>query len=292
MGNAAMNEALMQQLRGSGVIVLENAAGDTATISLFGAQVLSWHSARRGEQLYCSTLATTDQGQAIRGGIPVCFPQFSGFGDLPKHGIVRTEIWEIAQAPISGKTVTQASVRLKLRDNVRTRAHWHYRFDVQLDVQLAQDQLTVQLHVENTGTEAFAFSAALHTYLAQADVRNARVTHLAGQSYVDTTTTPHTAKVQKNEALTVPDEVDYIYYAAPKQLTLHDQHAAQLQLTMTGFNDTVIWNPGPQKCRALSDMPDDDWLKMLCIEAVQFEVPVTLAPGSIWQGAQQLQIIA
>jgi glucose-6-phosphate 1-epimerase len=287
----SMDALLQQQLSESGVVFLENATGDTATISLFGAQVLSWVSARRGEQLYCSALATTDNGQAIRGGIPVCFPQFSGFGDLPKHGIVRTVVWRQAGEVISGKTHPVAKVTLTLQDNAHTRAHWPHAFSLQLDVSLAEDTLTVSLRVENTGTAPFSFAAALHTYLAQTDVRKATVTALQGQTYVDTTRQPHATCVQTAPALTFAGEVDSIYYAAPNKLTLHHQEEARLQLEADGFKDAVIWNPGPERVKTIPDMTNCDWVKMVCIEAVQFQHPVVLAPGTQWSGLQRLTVL-
>ena len=284
----AMDALLAQQLSESGLVVLENTAGDTATISLYGAQVLSWTTHQRGEQLFCSALATADNGKAIRGGIPVCFPQFSGFGALPKHGFVRTMVWERSGETISGKDASVARASFVIRDSAQTQAHWPHAFVLYLDVSLAENTLEVAVRVNNTGTEALTFTAALHTYLAETDVRKSTVAGLQGQSYIDTTQRPHASCVQTEPLLTIPGEVDSIYYDAPSQLTLHTKEEARLQLGMEGFKDTVVWNPGPELVKALPDMTDCDWVKMLCIEAVQLQHPVNLAPGAEWTGKQQL----
>lgn len=284
-----MDTSLMQQLSGPGVVMLENAAGDTAAISLYGGHVLSWATRQSGEQLYCSALATTDNGKSIRGGVPVCFPQFSGFGHLPKHGFVRTMVWSSVGEIVTGKDKEVAKASFTVADNVATRALWPHAFSLQLDVFLKENMLEVALTVTNTDTQPLAFSAALHTYLAVDDVRQSTVAGLHGSTFIDTTRQPHATSVQTQEVLTVPGEVDNIYYDAPKQLTLRANTPAQLHIAMEGFNDTVIWNPGPDLARSLSDMEDTDWLNMLCIEAVQFQHPVVLTPAAQWQGVQILR---
>ena len=52
----------------------------SAEISLHGAHVLSWKPAPARECLYLSPNASQAPGAAIRGGIPVIFPQFAGLG--------------------------------------------------------------------------------------------------------------------------------------------------------------------------------------------------------------------
>ena len=50
----------------------------------------------------------------------------------------------------------------------------------------------------------------------------------------------------------------------------------------------MVWNPGPEKCASLPDMPDEDWPLMLCVEAAQIGNPVRLSPGEEWAGMQTL----
>ena len=62
--------------------------GDSLRVALHGAHVLSWVSQGR-ERLYLSPHSVMDAHAAIRGGVPVCFPQFNQRGPLPKHGFAR-----------------------------------------------------------------------------------------------------------------------------------------------------------------------------------------------------------
>ena len=65
---------------------LRTKAGAAAVVSLHGAQVLSWTPPGGADRLYLSPQAVFDGRTAIRGGIPLCFPQFADLGSLPQHG--------------------------------------------------------------------------------------------------------------------------------------------------------------------------------------------------------------
>ena len=69
-----------------------------AEISLYGAQVVRWRPAGAEEVLFLSELSLGTECEAIRGGIPVCFPWFRNKADdpqAPKHGFVRTREWRL-----------------------------------------------------------------------------------------------------------------------------------------------------------------------------------------------------
>ena len=81
--------------RGTPCIRLQT-EGATALVSQHGAQVLSWRLADGRERLFLSERAVFGGNTAIRGGIPVIFPQFADRGTLPRHGFARTTTWNFA----------------------------------------------------------------------------------------------------------------------------------------------------------------------------------------------------
>ena len=80
---------------------LNGPRGSSAVIARFGGQVLSWITPDGREHLYLSENAVFDGSKPIRGGVPVCFPQFGSLGELPAHGFARTRLWEIATQRLS-----------------------------------------------------------------------------------------------------------------------------------------------------------------------------------------------
>ena len=272
----------------AGLIHLRNSGGEQVIISLYGAQVLSWQSAGGHERLYCSPVLPDQAGPAIRGGVPVCFPQFSERGTLPKHGLVRNALW---QAESGTDTVPQeiARARLWIGDSAATRALWPQQFRLQLDIEIGPGWLSMTLGVRNHGHESFCFSAALHTYLATADVRALGIVGLQGVAYIDTAR-QHTRARQSEAVLHIAQETDRIYLSPPAALQVQDGGRPLLHIRQEGFSDSVVWNPGPLKAAGLGDMPAADWTRMLCIEAAQVAQPIALAPLAHWRGMQHISV--
>lgn len=271
---------------GDALVTLHNATGDEATVSLHGAQLLSWRPAGAGEQLYLSPWSRPATGRSARGGVPVCFPQFSDRGPLPKHGFVRTARWELLAPPAPQALVAQARFQI---DSSTAAARWEHAFCLVLLVRLGPGWIELHLQAANTGRSSWDFTGALHTYLAVPDVRTAAVHGLQGCDYQDNTR----ASRQEHEAaavLAIRDEVDRVYLRAPPALRVEALGGPTRQVVQQGFTDTVVWNPGPAKAAQLGDLPVLDWQKMLCVEAAVVVAPVQLAPGKTWRGLQRLEL--
>jgi glucose-6-phosphate 1-epimerase len=258
--------------------------GDTLRVMLHGAQVLSWVSGGQ-ERLYLSPKSTMDGQAAIRGGVPVCFPQFNQRGPLaerlPKHGFARNMTWQ-ADAPVL--SADSAQLCLHLQDNDSTRAWWPQAFALQLVITLRPGALRINLKVHNTDTQPLAFSGALHTYLAVPDVTRARLQGLGDQAEWDAVTNTHASAA---DTLKFAAEFDRVYAASPHALRLNDQLNIQQSAS---WASTVVWNPAQALCQSLADMPEDGWRHMLCVEAAQVYEPITLPAGERWEGWQQLTV--
>jgi glucose-6-phosphate 1-epimerase len=287
MNQARTPLALATQHLGHSAVHLSLPDGSSAIIMLHGAHVVSWQAGSRGEQLYLSPTASMAPGQAIRGGVPVIFPQFEQRGpdrSLPRHGLVRTRPWAI-DALSTGPDYAQAT--FALTDSDETQALWPHAFALELTVCLTPSRLDMELHVENTGERAWDFSAALHTYLKLSDISQARLQGLEGCQFVDAI--HNEERTEDSPEKRFAGETDRIYMQAPRSLLLRDG-TRRVTIDSAAFEDTVLWNPGPDKCAALADMPDEDWRRMLCVEAAQVLSPPKLAQGESWTARQSLTL--
>ncbi len=273
--------------RGLEALLLQAPDGATATITLHGGHVVSWILADGEEQLYLSPRSAFATGQAIRGGVPVIFPQFSGRGPLLRHGFARVSLWQVLR---QDGGANHALAVLRLTDTPDTRAFWPPAFVLELSVQVGAGELVMTLSCENTGTEAIRFSAALHTYLRTSVIDRTWLDGLGGHRYHDAV--DGIAKVQGPGPLHPEGEVDHVYAGVARDLKMHDQGGGQdrhVLIRQRGFEDVVVWNPGPLRCAALTDMASDGWRHMLCVEAARVDRPVELQPGEVWTGVQTLR---
>jgi glucose-6-phosphate 1-epimerase len=275
--------------------------GDSrAAIAQQGAQVISWRDAQGRERLYLSpqtggaprgaSIGVTSLAPAIRGGIPVSFPQFSVRGPLLKHGFARSMLWSADTVSGNSFPAPSSVASFTLRDDACTRAIWPESFIAQLSVLLAPDRLAVTLTLTNNSATPWSFTGALHTYLRVRDIERTALAGLQDTRYQDATAN-NIEVLEPNALVTVSGELDRVYLSPPKSLQLLEDGKPSLRIAQTGFEDTVVWNPGPLLAQSLKDFPDEDWRNMLCVEAACAGKPVAIQPGATWTGSQILSIL-
>ena len=258
--------------------------GACAIATLQGAHLVSWTPAGGEEGLYLSDRSPFEAGRAIRGGIPVIFPQFADRGPLPQHGFARTLAWSFAGAR---ETDAGARATFMLESSPRTLSLWPWAFRLELAATIGGARLDVELCVRNPGAESFDFTAALHTYLRVADAAAARLTGLQGTRYVERGAS--VVHVEGREAITGAEPIDRVHFATPRATRL-EEGGRILRIGQRGFTDTVVWNPGRERTARMLDMPPDGFRAMLCVEAAAIEPPVALAAGGEWRGGQSSEV--
>ena len=84
---------------------------------------------------------------------------------------------------------------------------WPYKFEAKYTVTLEADKLATELCITNTGTNAFDFTAALHSYWSVSSIGNLKISSpaFAGATYLDKMRSPpvevsETPFIQANHA--------------------------------------------------------------------------------------------
>lgn len=255
-----------------------------------GAHILSYQLAGQPPLIWLNDEAVFKTGTNIRAGVPVCWPWFGNLARNPQsvqamrtstepataHGFVRAMDWELAGIEAEGDSV---KVEFVLPYPEGGFAGWPHQVDLKLSIRL-DEQLHISLISHNQGTDTVTLSQALHTYFAVSDVRNVHVEGVDGLSYIETLEDWKT-KPQMGD-LRFTGETDRIYLNTPAKLGIVDPAwERRIELTSSGSRSAVIWNPWVDRAAAFSDMADDGWQRMLCIETANvMDDVVTLKPGA------------
>lgn len=279
-----MSDLQLTSFAGQPALALRAPDGARATVLLHGAHLVSWIPSGGDEQLYLSPTAKYGNGASVRGGVPVIFPQFNARGPLPRHGLVRSRSWEATESVVRDG---HAIGVLRFTDDIATRVHWKHGFEAELTVSLAGKEIDIELAVTNTGDTTFEFTAALHTYLRCNELLKVQLEGLQNRAYEDFLN-GGVAGEQWGDVLTFVGAIDRIYHNVNGPLTLREL-GRRTSIAMNGFDDVVVWNPGDDGVQQLADMPDEDWRRMLCVEAARIREPVHLMPGEDWAGMQSLR---
>jgi glucose-6-phosphate 1-epimerase len=250
-----------------------------AEIYLHGAQVTSWQPAGAGDAIFLSEHSRWEDGKAIRGGIPVCFPWFRAKGDdpqAPAHGFVRTKSWQLDS--VTAGEDDSVAVVCSTESDESTRRWWPYDFRLVYRITVGR-ALRLELMVTNIGAGSLRFEEALHTYFRVGQVQKAQVKGLDGVAYLDNTDA-NREKIQA-ETLIMKAATDNAYLNTRSAVELMDPVLRRtIRTEKENSATTVVWNPWQNGAAALSDLGNEEWQQMACVEASNIlSSAISLAPG-------------
>jgi glucose-6-phosphate 1-epimerase len=245
---------------------------------LHGAQITSWKPAGSEEVFFLSSRSRWEDGQAIRGGIPICFPWFRAKSDDPKapaHGFVRTKAWDLQSIEQHGDAIT-ISMSTEGDDSTRRWLPAEFRL---IHRATFGPELHLELELTNYSPASIRFQEALHSYYRVGDVQQARLRGLDQAHYLDNTDS-NREKLQHGDVV-LTSETDRAYLTSAPEVELNDfALRRRIRISKENSHTTVVWNPWMTGARALPDLGDGEWRQMLCVEASNvLSEAVDLAPG-------------
>ena len=255
-----------------------SARAASGEVYLHGAHVTSWKPAGHDEVLFLSPNTIWQEGKAIRGGVPICFPWFgdkAGDPHAPAHGLVRTRNWQLESVEQQGDA---AVISLSIEADDAMRQWWPDGFRAFYRVTFGTE-LVLELTTANPGPSPMRIEEALHAYYSVGDATRARVSGLDSTRYIDKTD-GFREKLQTGD-VTIASETDRVYLNTQKALELSDPVLQRrIRIEKRNSHTTVVWNPWKEKARELTDLGEDQWPQMLCIEVSNVgDSAVELGPG-------------
>ncbi|CAL1376984.1 unnamed protein product [Linum trigynum] len=277
-------------------VILREVRGQSAEVYLNGGQVTSWKNEYGEELLFLSSKAVFKPPTAIRGGIPISFPQFGMHGSLEQHGFARNTVWTIDKDPPPFPTVSsnKAFIDLILKPSEDDPKSWPHRFEFRIRITLGPGgdlMLTSRIRNTNTDGKPFTFTFAYNNYFYLTDISEVRIEGLETLDYLDNLNSRDRV-TEQGDAITFESEVDKVYLKTPTKIAILDHERKRTYvLRKDGLPDAVVWNPWDKRAKAIVDLGDEEYKHMLMVGAACVEKPITLKPGEEWKGRQELSAV-
>jgi glucose-6-phosphate 1-epimerase len=249
-----------------------------AVISLQGAQLLEFNTSVGDPLLWLSPNSDFTPGVALRGGVPICMPWFGVHPTdphKPKHGFARNHFWQLGETHL----MSDGQVELEFLYVSEVNELFPYDFSAELRMILGH-QVSMELTVNNTDSESFTFSWALHNYYQIQYLDKTKVLGLSNRRYLDNLENL-TEKTQASDVV-FDGPVDRVFPDIANSLIIDKgENAFRIEITHENCPSVVVWNPGVEAAANVADIGVGQETRFICVErgAVKNEAWV-LPPGS------------
>lgn len=263
-----------------GLISLGNQIAE-CKISLWGGNIVSYRpKSEKHDVFWLGERNRFDKVQAIRGGVPVCWPRFAEEqlnGNLPRHGFARLSDWNLKNVVVNEKEI---EVSLSLIPDAK------FNVNVSADLLIRiTDQLEYYLETANHGDEEFNFSEALHAYFNVGSLDSVEIKGLSGHQYRNSL---NGELCFLHESLKIKGEFDSAFLNHTGTIEIVDPVLNRaISIKKRGSNTTVVWNPN----KDLAEMGEGQYKNFVCVEpANQGDSFVCLKPHEKHQISMQISV--
>lgn len=240
----------------------------TLVLSLSGAQVLSFVPQGQQDLLWWSSTSLCQQGKPIRGGIPLCWPNFADAGE-PFHGTARTRLWQLEHAQLLDVGASLSLVPVQQDEDKAVRLQLEFGA-----------RLSVSLTTRNLDEVPLSLTQALHSYLRVGDWRQISLHGLDGCLWLDKLAAG--TERRQSGALHLAEAIDAIFQHQGAVQIRDPQLQRLLTVRKAGSGSTVVWQPGDNLAN-FKDVNAAEAAHFVCVEAANTLLdPVVLQPGQEW----------
>lgn len=238
-----------------GIISLSNGLAE-CKISLWGANIVSYRPKNQEQDVFwLGDLNKFDNVQAIRGGIPVCWPRFAEEklnNHFPRHGFARLSNWSVKNVFVDDSKVEVALTLVP-----------EEKFGINVTANLVitiTDKLEYSLETINNGDNVFEFSEALHAYFNIGSIDDIVIKGLNNHLYRNSL---DGKEYTLQQDLKINGEFDAAFQNHTGIVEIEDRILNRvISIEKNGSKTTVVWNPN----KDLAEMSAGQYKKFVCVE--------------------------
>ena len=159
-----------------------------------------------------------------------------------------------------------------------TRRWWPHDFRLTHRITVGST-LSLELTAMNTGSAPLSFEEALHTYFRVGEAESVRVRGLNECTYLDNVDQNREKTQSGDLVMTGPTDNAYLDIQSAAE-RIDPILCRTIRTEKENSRTTIVWNPWQQGAASLSDLGEDEWRHMTCVEASNIlSSAVSLAPG-------------
>ena len=253
----------------------------TATISLFGGQILEWKPKEQAAPvLWQSDLVQLTSDKPIRAGVPICWPWFGAHlsrADLPSHGYARISNWNLDAVSFN----EMGAIELCLTMSGAAQFDVQQDFFAILAIKISIGEvLSIDLTTTNTGTQDIQITEALHTYLNVSDITQVQIQGLDSSHYIDLI--DHNVLKLQSGPVHFSSELGRVYLDTKSTCLIEDSGLSRtIRIEKSGSQSTIVWNPWRHTASKMSDLGPTQWQTMVCVESGNaLQNTISIKPGA------------
>jgi glucose-6-phosphate 1-epimerase len=236
----------------------------TAEIYLHGAHVTAFQKNGEPPLLFLSRQSRFAAGEAIRGGVPICFPWFGPREGDVAHGFARVTEWKLIETATTADGTVTLTFRLPMPPE---RTAWE-RLRAEFIVTVS-DQLTMELVATNDSADkAVEIENCLHSYFHVGGINQVYIAGLQGAPFDDFAAGAAGArKLENDSVLRIARETNRVYPDSTETVEIRDENLKRtIRVEKFNSHSTVVWNPWTTQ-----KLPDDfdpaEHKIMVCVES-------------------------